>query len=74
MGDAKVEVAEQVLVHEIEPEPAANVTVCRERDLPVAPEARRVPNEVERGWMSLRGVGETGEDVPRRGDDEKDQE
>ena len=37
VGDAEVEVAEQVLVHEVEPEPAANVAVGGEWDLPVAP-------------------------------------
>ena len=45
MGDAEVEVAEQVLVHEVEPEPAADVAVGGEGDLPVA------------GWMKWKGAG-----------------
>ena len=36
MGDAEVEVAEEVLVDEVEPEPAVDVAVGGEGDLPVA--------------------------------------
>jgi hypothetical protein len=63
---AQVQVAQQVLVHEVEPEPAAHVAVGRQRHLPVT------VDEVEGNRVALRGVGEAGEDVPRRGDDEED--
>ncbi len=66
--DAEVEVAEQVLVHEVEPEPAADVAVGGEGDDPVAVE------EVEGRGMALGGVGEAGEDVPRGGDNEEEQD
>ena len=36
VGDAEVEVAEEVLVHEVEPEPAVDVAVGGKGDLPVA--------------------------------------
>ncbi len=66
MGDAEVEVAEEVLVHEVEPEPAVDVAVGGKGDLPVA------VCEVEGCGMALRGVGEAGEDVPGGGDGEED--
>ena len=36
VGDAEVEVAEEMLVHEVEPEPAVDVAVGGEGDVPVA--------------------------------------
>ena len=68
VGNAQVEVAEQVLVHEVEPEPAADVAVGGQRDLPVA------SDEVEGRGMALGGVGEAGEDVPRGGDGQEDED
>ena len=65
VGNAEVEVAEDVLVHEIKPEPAAYVAVVGEWDKPVA------RYELEGSGMALRGVGEAGENVPRCGDEEK---
>ena len=68
VGDAEVEVAEEVLVHEVEPEPAANVAVGGEGDLPV------VVDEVEGGGVALGGVGEAGEDVPGGGDGQEEED
>ena len=65
VGDAEVEVAEEVLVHEVEPEPAVDVAVGGERDLPVE------VDEAERGGSALCGIGEAGEDVPGGGDEEE---
>jgi hypothetical protein len=75
VGDAEVEVAEEVLVHEIEPEPAADVAVGGEGDEPVAEgEGEVVVGEkAEGGGVALGGVGEAGEDVPG-GDDEEEEE
>ena len=61
-GDAEVEVAEEVLVDEVEPEPAVDVAVGGERDGPVA------VGEGEVAGMALGGVGEGDEDVPGGGD------
>jgi len=66
--DAEVEIAEEVLVHEIEPEPAVYVAVGWEGDLPV------VVHELERSRMALGRVGEPREDVPGCGDGEEDEE
>ena len=65
-GDAEVEVAEEMLVDEVEPEPAVDVAVGGEGDLPV------VVGEGEVAGMALGGVGEGDEDVPGGGDDEED--
>ncbi len=65
-GDAEVEVAEEVLVDEVEPEPAVDVAVGWEGDGPVA------VREGEVAGMTLGGVGEGDEDVPRGGDEEED--
>ena len=65
VGDAEVEVAEDVLVHEVEPEPAVDVAECGERDLPVE------VDEAERSGSALCGIGEAGEDVPGGGDEEE---
>ncbi len=67
MGDAEVEVAEEVLVHEVEPEPAVDVAVGGKGNLPVA------IGEGEVAGMALRWVCEGDEDVPRRGDREEDE-
>jgi len=68
VGDAEVEVAEEVLVHEVEPEPAADVAVGGKGDEPVA------VDEVEGSRCALSGVGEAGEDVPGGGDEEEDEQ
>ena len=68
VGDAEVEVAEEVLVHEVEPEPAVDVAVGGEGDEPVA-----VKRRWKGGGVALRGVGEAGEDVPGGGDREEDE-
>jgi hypothetical protein len=65
-GDAEVEVAEEMLVDEVEPEPAVDVAVGGEGDGPVA------VREGEVAGVALRGVREGDEDVPRGGDDEED--
>ena len=65
MRYAQVQVAEHVLVHEVEPVPAVDVAQRGQRDDPVA------VDEVEGRGMALGGVGEAGEDVPRSGDDEE---
>ena len=65
-GDAEVEVAEEVLVDEVEPEPAVDVAVGGKWDLPVA------VGEGEVAGMALGGVGEGDEDVPGGGDGEED--
>ena len=65
-GDAEVEVAEELLVDEVEPEPAVDVAVGGEGDVPVA------VGEGEVAGMALGGVGEGDEDVPRCGDGEED--
>ena len=65
-GDAEVEVAEEVLVDEVEPEPAVDVAVGGEGDVPVA------VGEGEAAGMALGGVGEGDEDVPGGGDGEED--
>ena len=66
-GDAEVEIAEEMLVDEVEPGPAVDVTVGGERDLPVS------VLEGEAAGMALRGVGARYEDVPRCGDGEEDE-
>ena len=65
MGDAEVEVAEEVLVHEVEPEPAVDVAVGGEGNLPVSVE------EGDGGGVALGWVGEADEDVPGGGDGEE---
>jgi len=65
VGNAQVEITQHVLVHEVEPVPAADVAVCGQWNQPVA------VDEVERCGMALRGVGEAGEDVPWDGDEEE---
>jgi hypothetical protein len=67
VGDAEVDVAEEVLVHEVEPEPAVDVAVGGEGNLPVTVQ------EAEGSGMALRGVGEAGEDVPGGRDEEEDE-
>jgi len=67
VGDAKVEVAEEMFVDEVEPEPAADVAVGGEGDRPVA------VDEGEVAGMTLSGVREGDEDVPRCGDGEEDE-
>lgn len=66
-GDAEVEVAEEVLVDEVEPGPAVDVSLGGLGDLPV------VVAEGEVAGGSLCGVGEADEDVPRGGDGEEDE-
>ena len=63
--DAEVEVAEEMLIDEVEPEPAVDVALGRKWDLPVVLEG-------EIAGMALGGVGEGYEDVPGRGYCEKD--
>ena len=57
-GDAEVEIAEEVLVDEVEPGPAVDVAVGGEGDLPVA------VGEGEVAGIALGGVGSGYEDVP----------
>lgn len=65
-GDAQVEVAEELLVHEVEPGPAVNVAVGGERDLPMAVE------EGKRAGVALSWIAKAGEDVPGGGEEEED--
>ena len=67
VGDTEVEVAEEMFVDEVEPEPAVDVAVGGEGDGPVA------VREGEVAGMTLRGVREGDEDVPRGGDSEEDE-
>ena len=73
VGDAEVEVAEQVLVHEVEPEPAADVAVGGQGHEPVAEREREgvLGYEAEGGGMAFGGIGQAGEEVPGRGDEQE---
>ena len=54
VGDAEVEVAKEVLVHEVEPEPAADISaMVGKGNEPVTREAVGIPEEVEGGRESL---------------------
>ena len=64
-GDAEVEIAEEVLVDEVEPGPAVDVAVGGERHEPVA------VGKGDGAGVATRGVAEAGEDVPGGGDEEK---
>ena len=66
VGDAEIEIAEKVLVDEVEPEPAVDVGVGGIWDRPV------VMGEGEAAGMALGGVGQGDEDVPGGGDYEED--
>ena len=61
-GDAEVEVAEELLVDEIEPGPAVDVVVGGKGDRPVALGKGKLAR------VALGGVGESDEDVPGGGD------
>ena len=65
-GDTEVEVAEELLIDEVEPGPAVDVALGGERDGEVA------VGEGEATGMPLGGVGEGGEDVPGSGDQQED--
>ena len=61
-GDAQVEIAEELLVDEVEPEPAVDVSLGGKRDEEVA------VREGEAAGKALRRVRQRGEDVPGRDD------
>ncbi len=74
-GDAEVEVAEEVLVDEVEPCPAVDVAVGGEGDEPMAvQEVSKGVDEGDGGGVALRGVGAGDEDVPGHGEVEEDGE
>ena len=69
--DAEVEIAEEMLVEEVKPEPAVDVAGRGLRDDP-----RGGPEPVgedDAGDMALGWITQAGEDVPRRGDGEEDE-
>jgi hypothetical protein len=65
--DAEVEIAEEVLVDEIEPEPAMYVVLGGFRNYPV------MVGKAQAFWMALGWVGKTDEDVPRRSNGEEEE-
>ena len=66
--NAEVEVAQKLLVDEVEPEPAVDVALRRQWH------REGTVRESEAAGMALRGVRQRDEDVPRRGDCKKDGE
>lgn len=65
-GDAEVEVAKEVFIDEVEPEPAVDVAVGGEWNLPM------MVGEGEIAGMALGGVGASDKDVPWGGDQKED--
>ena len=66
MRDAEVEIAEEVLIDEIEPEPAVYVVLGGFCNYPV------MVGKVQACRMALGWVGEADEDVPGRGNGQED--
>jgi hypothetical protein len=65
---SKIQVAQKLLVDEVEPEPVVDVAIGRHRHREVAMRKR------ESAGMALRRVRQSDEDVPRRGDCEENGE
>jgi hypothetical protein len=66
-GDAEIEIAEEMLVNKVEPEPAVDVAVSGERDLPV------MIGEAEAAGIALGGISTGDENVPGGGHCQEDE-